>query len=350
MQMKERLLRNPAQILAHVLVWGTLAVIPFLADRNIPFWMHFRGFVSFYIALLIFYLNYFILIDNFLYKNKFWQFIIINIALFVLSYFLSEIIQDIIPSDFHFKPENKPGGNPGPPKKPYAFIITRSLISSIFSLGASIGVKSIGRINKLESERVNLKNEKLQAEISGLKNQINPHFLFNTLNNIYVQIQKSPENAQDSVHKLSKLLRYLLYETNADVVPLKGEIDFLNNYIELMNLRQGKNVEVETEFIIASHEIQIAPLLFLPLVENAYKHGVSATEKSFIQIHLAEKEKELVLDISNSNFPKKDDHDKSSGFGLKNFSKRLELLYPDKHSFQSQVESGIYKVKLRIDL
>ena len=136
-----------------------------------------------------------------------------------------------------------------------------------------------------------LKDEKAkntEAELAWLKNQINPHFLFNTLNNISSLTQIDPDAAQDAIAQLSDLLRYAMYETNKKTVPISGEVAFMRNYIALMKLRCNEKTEVKTTFEV-EQDVEIAPLLFISLIENAFKHGVSSSRHSMIDIHLEQK-------------------------------------------------------------
>jgi LytS/YehU family sensor histidine kinase len=159
----------------------------------------------------------------------------------------------------------------------------------------------------------------------------------------------SPEQAKKSIHSLSKLMRYMLYEANIDLVALSKEIDFLKKYIDLMKLRVSDKTEVSYSFPIEETGIQIAPLLFISLIENAFKHGVSASKESHIKISMTSDEKIVLLTIENDNFPKKTDDKSGSGIGLQNLQKRLELLYPNKHSFNTSVKDNRFLVHLEIE-
>ena len=170
--------------------------------------------------------------------------------------------------------------------------------------------------------------------MQNLKSQLNPHFLFNTLNNIYSLIAFSPEKAQEAVHDLSRLLRYVLYDSSQPMVPLEKELDFIRNYVELMRIRLPEHVKLTTDISSATSETQVAPLLFISLIENAFKHGVSHNKPSFIDLKIHQEGTRIVCSIRNSDFPKDNGQDKSgSGIGLQNLSRRLELLYPSHHIF-----------------
>ena len=179
-----------------------------------------------------------------------------------------------------------------------------------------------------------LEKSRAEAELQNLKSQLNPHFLFNTLNNIYSLIAFSPERAQEAVHDLSRLLRYVLYDSSQPMVPLEKELDFIRNYVELMRIRLPEHVKLTTDISAATPETQVAPLLFISLIENAFKHGVSHNKPSFIDLKIHQEGTRIVCSIRNSDFPKDNGQDKSgSGIGLQNLSRRLELLYPSHHIF-----------------
>ena len=189
----------------------------------------------------------------------------------------------------------------------------------------SIAIKTTKRWVKTEAESKEATNFRLQSELQHLHYQLQPHFFFNSLNNIYSLVDISPEQAKTSIHSLSKLMRYMLYETNMELVPLTKEIDFMKKYIDLMKLRVSDKTEVRCHFPAQETGIQIAPLLFISLVENAFKHGVSAVKKSKIDIDMTSDDTTVLFKIENDNFPKKVDDKSGSGIGLQNLEKTLSF-------------------------
>lgn len=173
-----------------------------------------------------------------------------------------------------------------------------------------------------------------EAELQNLRSQLNPHFLLNTLNNIYALIAFDTDKAHESVQELSKLLRHVLYENKDQFTTLSKEIEFIRSYIELMRIRLSSNVTVETTYDLdLNSKTPIAPLIFISLVENAFKHGISPTEPSFIKILFSEEQGVVRCLIQNSNH-RKVGYDKSgSGIGLEQVKKRLDLSYPGKYSW-----------------
>ena len=200
-------------------------------------------------------------------------------------------------------------------------------------------------------ERKNLEEERrsnTEAELNWLKNQLNLHFLFNTLNNISSLIQIDADKAQDSIAQLSDLLRYALYESNNAKVRIVDEVGFMRNYIALMSLRCSGKTAVEVRFDEFDPSLKISPLMFISLVENAFKHGTSAHRESYVKVDMGLDGDDVVFSCENSMVPK-DTHDYSgSGVGLENLKRRLELIYPGSYSYRNFVEDGKYVAIVRI--
>jgi LytS/YehU family sensor histidine kinase len=209
----------------------------------------------------------------------------------------------------------------------------------------------IERNDAIEKRQKELEKEKLNSELAFLKNQISPHFFFNTLNNIYSLIGINTGDAQNAVLKLSKLMRYLLYDSEQGLSQLSSEIDFMNNYIDLMRLRMNEKVNLRVNFPSKYENTAIPPLLFIPFIENAFKHGISYREKSFIDIGM-EVGKEWITFISRNSIvkPMEETGTERSGIGLDNVTKRLNLLYPGKHELTIDRENAIFYVLLKIKM
>lgn len=195
---------------------------------------------------------------------------------------------------------------------------------------------------------IRLKNEKAKTELLHLKSQVNPHFFFNTLNNLYGLMEKNSKE-REMVLKLSDMMRYSIYEGQKDWVTLKDELDYLKNYIELQEIRYHKKSEIQFNIEVENPHTRIMPLLFIILLENAFKHGLENLEKNaYIHIGLTERDNEVNFVIEN-NFELQETPNKE-GIGLKNLQRRLELVYPNRHSLSFDVSANIYKVKLSIKL
>ena len=294
---------------------------------------------------LLFYANYVYIIPRFLFHNRLLQFIIINLVLVgLLLWFKQGVVNDL----FIDSGPPQPGGTdrPRPPRGLFVYIDMLSLIVPIMF---AVALSMADRWKKTEAIRNEAEKEKLQSELKHLKYQLQPHFFFNSLNNIYAMVDVSPGNAKKAIHNLSKLMRYFLYETNEEKVPLNKEIEFLNRYIDLMKLRFSDNTQVNTHFAADIPPVEVAPLLFIAIVENAFKHGVSATRPSVITFSLSVKPGEIVFTSDNKNYPKTSADKSGSGIGLENLKKRLELIYPNAHQLSTHIdEQDNYKLSLSI--
>lgn len=337
-------------LLIHIIMWGVMFVLPyFFMDRETIFqWDRFKRYIPQMVAfLLVFYFNYFYLIDKFLFKGKTKEFILINLLFIVLVallvYFWNEY--------FHISlfPEGM-GRRRRRGHSPWLFFIRNSTSLMLMS-ALSVALKMSDWWFKVESEKKEMEKAIAEAELQNLKNQISPHFLLNTLNNIYALIEFNPEKAQSAVLDLGKMLRHLLYENNKTFVPISQEIGFINHYFDLMRIRLSDNVKLSTKISIHPNSATpISPLIFISLIENAFKHGISGNEESFIDISLTELPDGKVEFISrNSYFPKTESDKSGSGIGLKLVKKRLDLLYPNSYKWTTDIADNIYSTVLIID-
>lgn len=191
-----------------------------------------------------------------------------------------------------------------------------------------------------------------KAELYNLRSQINPHFLLNTLNNIYALTAIDQERAQDAIQQLSKMLRHMLYDNQESSVALSDELQFLENYISLMKIRLSANVDVTFTHNVDVPGVRIAPLIFISLIENAFKHGISPTEQSFVHIEINATDHEINCRIENSNHPKSNQDRSGHGIGLNQVQRRLDLAYPNHYKWvKGTNEDGtIYTSAIHIDL
>ena len=191
-----------------------------------------------------------------------------------------------------------------------------------------------------------------KAELYNLRSQINPHFLLNTLNNIYALTAINQERAQDAIQQLSKMLRHMLYDNQESSVALSDELQFLENYISLMKIRLSANVDVTFTHNVEVPGVRIAPLIFISLVENAFKHGISPTEQSFVHIEINATDHDINCRIENSNHPKSNQDRSGHGIGLNQVQRRLDLAYPNHYKWvKGTNEDGtIYTSAIHIDL
>jgi two-component system, LytTR family, sensor kinase len=223
--------------------------------------------------------------------------------------------------------------------------------TSLFLIFFSLGLRVMERHSRIEKMRKELEKEKLDSELALLKNQISPHFFFNTLNNIYSLISINAEDSQKAVLKLSKMMRYLLYDTEQGNTRLSNEIEFMNNYIDLMKLRMSDKIRLSVKFPGEYEDFNIPPLLFIPFVENAFKHGISFRENSFIDISMTCSDNNIFFRCGNSlSAISSGVVVNSSGIGLENVRKRLELLFPAKHELKISKTENTFEVLLKIML
>ncbi|MBO6523376.1 MAG: histidine kinase [Balneolaceae bacterium] len=193
-----------------------------------------------------------------------------------------------------------------------------------------------------------LKHEKAKTELLHLKSQVNPHFFFNTLNNLYALVGRDTDKAKEMILKLSDMMRYSIYEGQKDWVTLEEEIEYLQNYIELHKMRYHKEIDISFNVDVQEEGYRIMPLLFIILLENAFKHGAEKLkEGAYVKLNMIANKKLLNFSIENNYDDSLDDEE---GIGLKNLKRRLELAYPKKHFLTTSKVDGIFKAQLSIKL
>lgn len=332
----------------HLAAWSVVFGLPLFVPGGREPVMNMQEYVRFLVVPLsfmaVFYVNYLLLIDRYLFTRHVGRFLLANALLVAGVMLLVHLFFRFgIPPRPHHPPMERPWQDT-------MFFFLRNAMLYLLVVGVSVAIRMTGQWYRAENIRKDLERSRSEAELQNLKSQLNPHFLFNTLNNIYSLIQLDPNRAQQTVHDLSRLLRYVLYDSSQPTVPLKAEMDFLGNYIELMRIRLPRHVEVGVSLPEEPSPTPVAPLLFISLIENAFKHGTSNDRPSFIRIDIHERGGELVCCIRNSCFPKTASDRSGSGIGLKNLSKRLEMIYPQRHTFEYGERGGTYTASLRIKL
>ncbi len=296
--------------------------------------------------LIIYLLNYSLFIPRFLFCDNRRNYFLSNLILIAVLLCGSYIVNSLGLLD-----PLKPEGMPPRPLGGMMYLI-RDLINFILMIGLVTAMRLADKLEKSEMALREAEGARVKAELDNLRSQINPHFLLNTLNNIYALTTIDTHKAQKTIKELSDLLRYLLYENLDDRVSLRAEAEFLKSYIELMSIRLPRKVVVSTEFKISeSCSTQIAPLIFISLVENAFKHSVSAEGEGFIDIHFEDRPEsgEVVLSIKNSNHAKAEEDKSGHGIGLEQVKRRLELLYPNSHSWHIESTEQSYSSILTLN-
>ena len=223
-----------------------------------------------------------------------------------------------------------------------------ALIILVLMLGMNLGVKLYFKQRSDQKHLAQLERQNLEQQLEYLKYQINPHFFMNTLNNIHALVDIDPEKAKSTILELSKMMRFMLYEGSKSVVPLEREMTFLQNYITLMKLRYTDKVRISVDVPASLPNKDVPPLMFITFVENAFKHGVSYRQESFIDIAMAIASDRLTFTCVNSRIPKEED--KHGGVGLQNVKQRLDLIYGQNYQLDIRDEQTSYTVKLTLPL
>ena len=344
---KSNMIINTAQ----GLIWACLFILPSAVWYFIAWDIKSFG-ATFYLtnqlllpAFLVYTINYCVLVPLVLFSSRKKYFYLINSALIL---FLIAI--PVIKSGFI--PEVPQEVRDAFPNAKFLWISIGGVVLKIIfyavMVAMPVGLKYVMRWNdekhKMEEER----RRNAEAELTWLKNQLNPHFLFNTLNNISSLTQIDADKAQESIGQFSELLRYALYESNVKKVKLTDETEFMKNYINLMSLRCNEMTLVETRFDSFDESLTISPLLFISLIENAFKHGISSHKDSFVKIDMGLDGNDLVFSCENSIHERASENRSGSGIGLENMLRRLDLLYPDAYTYRQYIEDRTYIAIVRI--
>lgn len=377
--MKER--KKIITIAIHIAVWICFFCLPYIFSpqpkeitASITKYMV-TLFVTINAFLLAFYyLNTLVLIPKFLFKKKWLLYLVSIAACFTLFIYTPREITHLITGNSeddireemrqefrqrrnNFKEnkdsiakfsEPKKDSKRKSPKNEFKYF-PGSFVVFLLVLTIGICITSIQQWLRVEHTKEKIEHEKLNTELSFLKTQVNPHFFFNTLNNIYSLAVVQSDKTAPAVLKLSSIMRYILTETQTDKVPLDNEIDFLKNYIDLQLVRLTDKVKVNFEVSGNTINKNIAPLLFIPFVENAFKYGVSTKDNSTIDIHLIATGNTVELDVTNTIVHKANSMD-TTGIGINNVKRRLILSYPDKHTLYVSDNNNTFKVHLVIDI
>ena len=305
----------------------------------------------------LFYLNSNVLIPRLITNKKTWLYILnIIIIFFVLFIFFSWFEKQFIPEDISEvnrarmeMQKNRPLNIPNPRQLFRARLVAEILgLLIILVISSAYSVTRISRKKERDDELV--KSEKLQSEMKFLKSQINPHFLFNALNNIYSLTLTGSEQSSDMILKLSDMLRYILYECNESHVPIENEWKYIQNYIEFQKLKSKDELNIRVEFNNESPGALIVPMILIPFVENAFKHSrVEDAENGWVTLSLNNKVKEIILQVENSIPQQKHNKDDVGGIGLDNVKRRLDLTYGKSQDLIINDTPKSYSVILRIN-
>lgn len=343
--------------LVYIVIWLVVFLMPVFMSRTssgfnwqrvIAEWIRFLPF------FLIFLLHNYLLFPQLFIRGR-------RVAYFVLtiSFVFAIAILWILGGKYLFRPVG-PTAVPGlefvPDRpalplrmRPWFVNLIDTVVVAILVIGFNSSIKLTVKWQEEEQKNRLLEKEKLQTELAFLRNQVSPHFFMNTLNNIHALIDINAEDAKESIVKLSRLMRYLLYDSEKGKTSLGKEVEFIKSYVELMKLRVVSNVDIQLSFPEKIPQVEIPPLLFISLVENAFKHGISYQAESFIGIYIQVNEGYLYFRINNSihnNSPNQEE----GGLGLKNLKKRLELLYGSDFSLETTKNDNQFETNIILPL
>jgi len=335
-------------IALHISAWALLFSLPFLLrpsyennaahreQHNDDFNSLLKYILNDLLWISFFYLNAYVLIPRFIYKKKYWEYSLLQIAIIIALIASDWILFEIFIKGrtFQLRPA-----------------ILFAIFPYLFILAASTAFQMIRDKMKADQLIKEKENENLKTELSFLRSQVSPHFMFNVLNNMVALARKKSDILEPSLIKLSSLMRYMLYEADEEKVPLEKETEYLQSYIDLQQQRFGKNVAVNFSAEKTDNNYDIEPMLLIPFVENAFKHGTGMIADASIDINLRVKNNMLQFTVRNKYDPASQEiKDKTSGIGMVNVKRRLNLLYGGNHSLFITKNDGWFTVSLQLNL
>jgi two-component system LytT family sensor kinase len=349
-------------IIIHLLIWAVFGLIFFFQPLSfriaVPYQLWVRSGITFGLLVVAFYLNSFVLVPRFVLKNNTGIYLLIVVGVVVsivilnsyVNYWLN--VDQLLDAAFHKAgpPPHRHGGH-GHHWDP--FMLASMIGATALVIGIGTSITTIQKWQHDKQVHQEMEQDRVSSELSFLKAQINPHFFFNTLNNIYALTLVNADTSRKAIHQLSRMMRYVLYDTQNSTTQLSQEIAFIKDYISLMQLRLTDVVKIDFSSPASVKDAAIAPMLFLPFVENAFKHGVSATHSSSITISVEQRDSIVELKVVNTIIKEQSSNlEEASGIGLNNTRRRLDLLYPGKHTLLIKENSGenTYSVYLTLDL
>ncbi|MBK9330366.1 MAG: histidine kinase [Sphingobacteriales bacterium] len=311
------------------------------------------------LAVAFFYLHSYFLLPVLYFKKKYIRYLFLLTACLGLSLFVVVKINQLhpppseIPTNIKGIPEFRE--NPLAPPSPVQAPPHVTLMGEKIFLYATFFLKFllvflISIALKIYRNWQTAEEEKYKAELLFLKSQINPHFLFNILNSIYVQAIRKAENTAPSIMKLSSIMRYVISEGHHPLVPLEKEIGYVSDYIDLQKMRLSNSIIVDYQLNIQQQDLMIAPLLLITFIENAFKHGISTEEDGVIKITIDISNSQLLMNVRNNKYKTALREEEQSGIGIKNTKKRLNLIYPDKHELTIENNDTSYTAILKLNL
>ncbi len=360
--------KSVLRVAVHVLVWAILLILPtYLITGESPRDRTFLREVwqQIFCYGIIFYVSYLWLVPRFFFARRkvlfFLSVLLLITASTVAIWGVLRSDKEVFegkgprvapPADFAPGPELNERPSSFRERKPHGlknWPLFNFALTSLLVSGLSLGLRFSEKLSQNEKLRKEAEKERADQELNLLKNQINPHFLFNTLNTIYSLALVNSEHTAEAVMKLSEMMRYVLQDVNREKVPVALELDYIRHYVGLQQLRLNQNITVVLEVKDDDAGQQVAPILLIPFVENVFKHGTSAHERAEILIRIKCSGNTLELKTINRIFPERY-KEEGSGIGLTNTRKRLELIYPGKHQLDLKDEGDRFFVNLTIEL
>jgi len=337
-------------LILHAIFWGVIflfIIVVSMLDKEVHTTKDY--FLSFFVFgilnVSVFYINYIFLIPSLIKKRKkYWLYIISFLLLIVVAAFVKTVIAVLNPEELlHYT--NMEG-------KKAEMSVNNFALNRVFVLGFFLVSSCIIKftIDWFASERIqrNLESERREMELQFLKSQLNPHFLFNSLNNIYSLAYQKSDKTADAIMKLSEIMRYMIYESNTPTVALSKEVDYLTSYIELQKIRFKDGAYIELTLNGEIDNQKIVPLMLISFVENAFKHGVVTDPAEPVKINIIANQK--ILHFSVINKKNQQNKDAQGGVGLTNVERRLQLVYPDRYKLNVVNSATHYTCELMIDI
>jgi hypothetical protein len=346
-----------AFLLLYAIIWVLVLISPYfryMQDISPNGWNRMIGdWTNLFLLLLLFLINLFVLVPRLLFNDKRYQYFAIVGAMIFAVAVISLIIHPVGPQQPPGRGVSPDDMQPGRPLEllPLLGTILNNLITALLIIGSSTAIELEYKWRSEQKLRKDAEKEHLKTNLALLRHQVSPHFLMNTLNNIHTLVEIDAGKAQDAIERLSTLMRYLLYDSAQNTIELKKEIEFINSFISLMQLRHSEEVKVTVVLPDRIPDMKIPPMLFISLLENAFKHGVSYPLKSRIHLELQVVEASLRCIIKNSKhkMPAKS-RDEYSGIGLSNIKDSLKLLYGDDYQLNIFDGENEFEVILKIPL
>lgn len=314
--------------------WILFIGIPLFTHRNEARFFESSSLIYFTIQHVLlmgfFYANYFLFIPTILSKKSFWVYVLYITGSIIIVLISIPVLTHLI-NHHHFR----------------GLQFEPSLLVPILQiLAVSSAWKLMEKYFAQKLREKKLTEEKRESDLKFLRSQINPHFLFNSLNNILALIRKSPKDAESAIFKLSEMMRYMLGCIERKTISIEDELVYIQNYIELQKIRLPHNFKLETQFLVHEKNLQIEPLILISFVENCFKHGIHGEESDYIKIQISQDQNQLTLYTENFLFENSNLREISSGIGLKNVKSRLELCYPGKYELTTLTKNHVYSSKL----